>query len=182
MANVNVNEVKLCPNKNCGVVLPNPEPEKCISCGSLLRSPENKYFGTPDYLTMQLDDLTSRAKEPYAKVMDKDRIDAELIKDEKKKMVEKLNDVNSHYLAWLKVMPKNDLFAAMRDAKAIMQNILLSNTDRSSLVTIVKLGKEIGELSKHIDEYLKAGGQNINFDHLLLPVEPSIIDENEPNM
>jgi len=152
----NVNEVRLCPNLDCGAPLPIPEPDKCLSCGSLLRSPENKFFLTPDYLTMQLSDQLIKAKEDHGK-NPTDYANA-------------VNDIWSHYFAWLKVMPEDDMSASLRDVKAIFQHLVLSNVKVSTLGTMVYLGKEIGKLAGTLDDYMKAGGQVSNYEHLKMPL------------
>lgn len=145
-----VNEVKVCPS--CDTGLPLPDMERCPRCKALLRSPENKFFSTPDYLTMQLSDhLTDTAKEHAGNPAE---------------LTEKSSDVYFHYYAWLKVMPKEDLLAAIRDARSIMQNLLVSNADIHSIKMAVHLGKDIGKLSSALEEYLKEGGQILNTDHI----------------
>ncbi len=159
----NVNEVRLCPNRDCGAPLPIPEPDKCLSCGSLLRSPENKFFLTPDYLTMQLSDHLLKAKEDHGK--------------NPTEYAKAINDIWSHYFAWLKVMPEDDMSASLRDVKAIFQHLVLSNVKVITLGQMVHLGKEIGKLAETLDGYMKAGGQVTNYDHLKMPLPP--LEENE---
>ena len=161
----NVNEVKICPNKSCGAPLPIPETDKCLSCGSLLRSPENKYFSTPDYLTMQLSDRISFAEEEFNK--------------NPQALTKALNDVWAHYFAWLKVMPEEDMVASLRDVKSILQHNFLSNAKLQTTGVLINLGKEIGKLSENMDAYIKSGGQVTNYDHLLLPEPPKQSDESD---
>lgn len=146
----NVNEVKLCPN--CDKALPLPHMQKCPYCKALLRSPENSFFDTPIYLTMQLSDHLDEIKSRYGK--------------DPKKLSKASEEVFVHYYAILKVLPREDILGSLRDTRAIMQNLLVSDADLSTIKIAASLGESIGKLSKLLNEYVSEGGQAINIDHL----------------
>ena len=159
----NVNEVKLCPH--CEHELPLPDIERCPSCKALLRSPENKFFSTPDYLTMQLSDHLAALT---YKQTPKERQDLT-------QLYKKSSEIYEHYYAWLKVMPKEDVIASFRDTRSLLQNLLVSNADIATIKIAAALGKDIGKLAKALEEYLSEGGQIINTDHIkqnIVPVKP----------
>lgn len=152
----NVIEVKLCPN--CDQELPIPNIERCPSCKALLRSPENKYFTAPDYLTAQLSDYIHQVKEDLPNYLKSET--------EGKAYAKKTSDLHNNFYLWLKVIPEEDLIAGLRDSRLIMQNILTSNCSIGAIKAAVAHGKAVGKLAEAVDSYLNLGGQIINQDHI----------------
>jgi len=150
----NVNEVKLCPH--CENELPLPDIERCPSCKALLRSPENKFFSTPDYLTMQLSDHLAELTDKHTPKAGQDLT----------RLYKESSEIYEHYYAWLKVMPKEDVIASFRDTRSLLQNLLVSNADIATIKIAVAMANDIGRLAKAMEDYMKEGGQIINTDHI----------------
>lgn len=141
----NATGLKICPK--CEKELPEKVPENCPSCGYLLISPKNRYYAVPDYINFQKRDLKSEAENQYQKT-------------EKKKKEQELTEIEKEQKNFWRQCSDEVRVAAMEDCLAMMKESLLSQADVESLRKLTTYGKQIGELSKTVENWFLNGGSH----------------------
>jgi len=136
--------------RGCNSEIGYPIPPRCPYCERLLEKYKSEYFGSPDYLSFQIDEL-------YKKLGPFDPKSGKTIKwpeDNKKKYFLAKEDLEK----WARKCPEEDKLAALQDALLIMQNIVHSDSDRTVIKAVSRVGQQIGQLAEAIENYFKHGG------------------------
>lgn len=158
------NTVKLCPG--CRAELPTPVPAVCPFCTRQLEVPVNPFFGSPDYVSLQLEDALATRRHDVKPPTDAEKAEIE--------------DIRKQYEAWLREAPVQDRIAALHDAHLMLSRTLLAPIAGKDLKTMVGLGKRIGELARAIDLYMTHGGDITHAPETRrLPPEPGDDDGGE---
>lgn len=141
-----VNAVKLCPK--CSEVLPNPTPEKCKNCKTVLTNTSNEFFERNFPFSLQLDEHRSSC----FKEIDQKTPPSE---DEEKKWVE----IQKAWIDWLRNVNYEEKLYALRDAHYLLKQLLFSNSSREEIKALITVAKDIGKIAEGIDKYYQSGGE-----------------------
>lgn len=117
--------------------------QSCPTCQFVFKSAPNEFFSGPAYIYIQ-------HEEALGKILSS-------VKDQKKIERDSESILNSH-LSWFERCSDEDRIGAVEDAFRVIQTVLHSNASPAITQKVALKAKQIGELGKSIEEYLKSGG------------------------
>lgn len=129
----------------------------CPRCGGSLKTPQNDFYSTPNYLFFQRQRLLNK--------MEKDK----LLPGDYSWMA-RFAEVENNFVTWSRECPENDRIAAMEDARHLLANIIYSSTSPDALKAIIKTAKHIGKLAESLESYFLNGGSR--YDREVRPIRP----------
>lgn len=144
----NVKAVGICPR--CSSELPKEPATKCAVCNFQFPY-QTEVFGTPDYISSQLDVLRSD------------------VETEKRDREAKAWSLDRAYMKFMVNMADDDRVLALRDAEGILRHVFISNSTGEKLKEVIELGKRVGALAHIVDEHIKLGGRPNGFSDTAQP-------------
>jgi len=126
----------------CGNEVP-PETNGVCFCGFVIESKKNPVFEGPMYLSIQ-----------NAEAM------AELEHDAEGSLkTAKQQKVTNHLVSWLRNCSDEDRIAALEDAVFMLEHAIPASASIVAIKRMTNYGRQIGELSKTIEDYARNGGR-----------------------
>lgn len=135
-----VNSVALCPQ--CEVETVRSPEGRCPNCRYIVDSKKNPVFEGGYYLTIQKADAVGKAKQ---------------IKSEKERN-EEFQKIEQAHKDWAVGCSDEDRLAAMQDALHLLRYVVHSPSDPRVIKSMTSFGKQIGDLSQAIENYIAKSG------------------------
>ena len=126
---------------SCGSDVP-PESKGVCECGFVVKSKKNSVIDGPLYVSMQYGDALG------------------LLKHEHKgsQLRTKEEDLETSLDSWALNCSDEDRIAAMEDAVLMLKHVIKARASIGAIRTMTQFGKQIGDLSKTIEDYARNGG------------------------
>jgi hypothetical protein len=145
---VNVTPTAFCPY--CGANQldeedrPKTGSDRCLNCFKIIKKPSSKYFESPDYIFHQQNTLIEELK--------KDKLNPEDLTYQTRSEAYRLE-----YELWFRNCLHEDRVAALSDALEVMRHLIYSRSTPEEFKQLVKLAKNVGEISHVVDQLIRAG-------------------------